>query len=388
MKIGSLIQQPDGYKAFIPDRFPPKEPIILNPKTQQLHAKAALLLGKLDGITQLLPDLDFFIFMYIRKEAARSSEIEGTQATIIDVIKSEAQIESRFPQDVERIVHYINAMEYGLKRLESLPLSSRFMCEIHDVLIGGTVDAPGKTPGEFRKSQNWIGGGSPNTAKFVPPPYVEMNRCLSDFEKFLHGEDEYPPLIKAALAHAQFETIHPFLDGNGRTGRLLTTFYLCKLGILERPVLYLSEYFLNNQNEYYQSLNTYHQENADISGWLDFFLDGVAIIAREAIDASKKINLLRQRDTIKIQSLGRRTKTGMLVLENLYKLPIVSVRKVEEWTKLSRPQANDLVKKLVDLGILEQRDKNIEYGREFWYKNYLDIFVSKEEVKKSNEVAS
>ncbi|MCL4353652.1 Fic family protein [Patescibacteria group bacterium] len=385
MKIGKLIQQPSGYQAFIPDKFPPKEQIVLNSKTQQLHAKAVLMLGKLDGITQLLPDLDFFIFMYIRKEAAKSSEIEGTQATIIDVIKSEAQIESRFPQDVERIIHYINAMEYGLNRLETLPLSLRFIREIHKVLIGGTIDAPGKTPGEFRTSQNWIGGGSPNTAKFVPPTHAEMNRCLDDFEKFLHATNEYPPLIKAALAHAQFETIHPFLDGNGRTGRLLTTFYLCKLGILERPVLYLSEYFLNNQKAYYGSLNSYHQEDADVFGWLDFFLDGVAIIATEAIEASKKINILRQKDTIKIQSLGRRTKTGMIVLENLFKLPIISVRKVEEWTGLSRPQANDLVKKLIELGILEQRNKNIKYDREFWYKKYLDVFVSKEEIKKSNE---
>lgn len=385
MKIGKLIHQANGYQAFIPDKFPPNEQIVLNSKTQQLHAKAVLMLGKLDGITQLLPDLDFFIFMYIRKEAARSSEIEGTQATIIDVIKSEAQIESRFPQDVERIVHYINAMEYGLKRLETLPLSLRFIREIHKVLIGGTVDAPGKTPGEFRTSQNWIGGGSPNTAKFVPPTQVEMNRCLDDFEKFLHSTGDYPPLIKAALAHAQFETIHPFLDGNGRTGRLLTTFYLCKLGILERPVLYLSEYFLNNQNAYYGSLHSYHQEDTDVSGWLDFFLDGVAIIATEAIEGSKKINALRQNDTTKIQSLGRRTKIGMAVLENLFKLPIVNVRKVEEWTGLSRPQANDLVKKLVELKILEQRDRAVEYGREFWYKKYLDVFVSKAEVRKANE---
>ena len=162
--------------------------------------------------------------MYIRKEAARSSEIEGTKATIIDIIKSEAQIESRFPQDVERIVHYINAMGYGLKRLETFPLSLRFIREIHKMLIGGTIDEPGKTPGEFRTSQNWIGGGSPNTAKFVPPTPAEMDRCLDDFEKFLHASDEYPPLIKAALAHAQFETIHPFLDGNGRTRQALNNF--------------------------------------------------------------------------------------------------------------------------------------------------------------------
>src|SRR3990167_6766712 len=198
MKIGHIVQQPAGYKAFVPDKFPPGQLISLNSKTQQLHAKANLMLGKLDGITQLLPDLDFFIFMYIRKEAARSSEIDGTKATIIDVIKSEAKIENKFPQDVDRILHYISAMEYGLKRLETFPLSLRFIREIHKVLLEETIDAPGKTPGDFRISQNWIGGGSPNTAKFVPPPPHEMVQSLGDFEKFLYVEDEYSPLIKAA----------------------------------------------------------------------------------------------------------------------------------------------------------------------------------------------
>ena len=385
MKIGKLIRQPTGYTAFTPDKFPPKGLFLLNQQTQQLHARAVLLLGKLDGITQLLPDLNFFIFMYIRKEAARSSEIEGTQATIIDVIKSEARIENRFPQDIERITHYINAMEYGLKRLKSLPLSLRFIREIHKLLLENTIDAPGKTPGNFRTSQNWIGGSSPVTAQFVPPAPKDLLRCLDDFEKFLYLDDPYPPLIQAALAHAQFETIHPFLDGNGRTGRLLTTFYLCKLGMLEKPVLYLSEYFLNNRTLYYDSLNAYHQENADVSGWLDFFLDGVATIAQEAIEVSKKINVLHQKDVVKIQSLGRRAKTGITVLEHLYRLPIINVRKIEEWTGLSRPQANELVKKLMDLSILEQRDKKVEYGREFWYKKYLNLFVSVEEISKSRK---
>lgn len=381
MKIGKLVQQSTGYKAFVPDKFPPKEQIVLNSKTQQLHARAVLMLGKLDGITQLLPDLDFFIFMYIRKEAARSSEIEGTKATMVDVIKAEAEIENKLPDDVDRILHYIRAMNYGLKRVEKLPLSLRFIREVHNVLLQGTIDAPGKTPGEFRKSQNWINGGSPNTAKFVPPPPTEMMRTLDDLEKFLYSKNKYLPLIKAALVHAQFETIHPFLDGNGRTGRLLTTFYLCKLGILERPVLYLSEYFLNNKKTYYNSLNTYHGENGNVSTWLDFFLDGVAIIATEAIEVSKKVNKLRQKDLVKIQAFGRRVKTGMIVLENLYKLPIISVKKVEKWTQLSRPQANELVKKLVETGILEQRDKTVEYGRDFRYKRYLDLFLSKEEAK-------
>jgi Fic family protein len=381
MMIGRLIQQPSGYKAFIPEKFPPDKSIVLNSKTQHLHARAALMLGKLDGITQLLPDLDFFILMYITKEAALSSRIEGTKATMVDVIKSEAEIEYKLPQDVERILHYIRAMEYGLKRLETLPLSLRFIREIHQILIGGTADAPGKTPGEFRVSQNWIGGGSLNTARFVPPPPSEMLRCLDDLEEFLYSEDVYPPLIKAALAHAQFETIHPFLDGNGRTGRLLTTFYLCKIGVLERPVLYLSEYFLNNQQSYYDSLDEYHGESGNVFTWLDFFLDGVAIIADEAIKTSKKINTLRQKDIVKIQTLGRRTKMGTTVLENLYRVPIVNVRKIEDWTGLSRVQANELVNKLVEIGILVQKNKDIEYGREFWYKDYLSLFISKEEAK-------
>jgi Fic family protein len=379
MIIGRLVQQAGGDKAFIPDKFPPAQPITLNFNSQLLHAKAVLMLGKLDGITQLLPDLDFFILMYITKEATRSSGIEGTKATIVDVIKSEAEIEYKLPQDVERILHYVNALEYGLKRLETLPLSLRFIREIHNVLMEGTADAPGKTPGEFRVSQNWIGGGSPNTARFVPPTPIEMHRCLDDFEKFLYSENSYPPLIKAALAHAQFETIHPFLDGNGRTGRLLTTFYLCKLGLLERPVLYLSEYFLKNQQAYYYALEQYHSESGNVNIWLDFFLDGVAIIAEEAISTSRKINILRQKDIAKIQALGRRAKMGITVWENLYKLPIISVHKVEEWTGLSRPQANELVKKFVEIGILVQKNKAVEYGREFWYKEYLDLFINKEE---------
>lgn len=385
MKIGKLIKQPQGYFSFTPDKFPPIEPIILNSKTQNLHARASLMLGKLDGITQLLPDLDFFIFMYIRKEASRSSEIEGTKATMVDVIKSEAKIENKWPDDIDRILHYIKAMNYGLKRLEKFPLSLRFIRETHQVLLGKTKDAPGKTPGEFRTSQNWIGGGSPTTAKFVPPTPSEMKRSLDDFEKFLHSDDEYSPLIKAALTHAQFETIHPFLDGNGRTGRLLTTFYLCKLNILERPVLYLSEYFLNNQKAYYESLNSYHSEEGDVSVWLDFFLDGVSIIAEQAVETSKKINKLKQEDMIKIHKLGRSAKTGIQILEKLYQLPIINVKKIEEWSGLSRPAANELVRKLVKIRILEQKNKGIEYGREFWYKKYLDLFINEKEQKEMKD---
>jgi Fic family protein len=380
MRIGNLVQQPSGYKAFIPNKFPPNKTIQLNAKTQILHAHAVLLLGRLDGITRLLPDLDFFILMYLKKEATQSSGIEGTKATIIDVIKSEAEIEYRLPQDVDRILHYVQAMEYGLNKLQSLPFSLRFIRDIHRILIEGTVDAPGKTPGEFRVSQNWIDGGSLNTARFVPPPPSEIMRCLDDLEKFFYSENEYPPLIKAALAHAQFETIHPFLDGNGRTGRLLTIFYLCILGILNKPVLYLSEYFLNNRQAYYDALDKYHSETDNVSSWLDFFLDGVAITAEKAIQTSQKITDLRQRDITKIPTLGRRANIGTVVLENLYKVPIVTVHTIQEWTGLARNNANELIKSFMKIGILVQTNKDIKYGREFWYEDYLRLFISNADV--------
>ena len=375
MKIGRYIQQPNNYKAFIPDEFPPSEQLLTSPKTQQLHARAALLLGKLDGITQLLPDLDFFIFSYIRKEATKSSEIEGTQATEIDVIKTEADLEKTLPDDVDRILHYVSAMDYGLERLKEFPMSLRFIREVHKILIAGTKDEVGKTPGEFRKSQNWVGGGSLQTATYIPPTPHEMQRNLDDLEKFLNSEkNDYPPLIKAALVHAQFETIHPFLDGNGRTGRLLTTFYLCRAGLLEKPVLYLSDYFMANKQAYYDSLQAYHSERGDIGTWINFFLDGVAIVAESAVKTSKSINKLRQKDVFRIQSLGRRSEMGMVVLDNLYRIPIISVKTVEKWTGLSRESSNNLVRELVRIGILEQRDKSIDYGREFYHKEYLGIF--------------
>jgi len=383
MIIGHLVQQSSGYKAFVPNKFPPEQKIVLNSKTQYLNSKADFMLGKLVGISHLLPDLDFFIFMYITKEATRSSGIEGTNATIVDVIKSEAELEYRLPQDVDRITHYINAMKYGLARLETLPLSLRFIREIHKELISGTIDEPGKNPGEFRSTQNWIGGGSPNTARFVPPPPAELLRCLDDLEIFFYADNLYPPLVKAALIHAQFETIHPFLDGNGRTGRLLIPFYLCKLGLLERPILYLSEYFLNNRQAYYDAIDQYHSENGDISIWLDFFLDGVAIIADQAISTSNNINTLWQNDFVKIQTMGRRAVNATVVLENLYRIPIVNVRKIVEWTGLTRQSAGELVRQMVDIGILTQSDVHAEYGREFWYKDYLNLFINKEEGEKS-----
>lgn len=375
IEIGKFVQQPQGFKAFVPNVFPPTERFLFSPLTEKLHARAALMLGKLDGITQLLPDLDFFIFMYVRKEAALSSEIEGTQATMSDAIRAEVEITKDLPQDVDRILHYIKAMNFGLKRLESLPLSLRLIREVHKELLAGTGDAPGKTPGEFRTSQNWIGGASPATARFVPPPVAEMNRSLGDMESFMHSEDNTPPLIKTALLHAQFETIHPFLDGNGRAGRLLTTFYLCQQGVLERPVLYLSEFFKKHRSTYFDLLEDYHNKGA-VEPWLNFFLEGVAEVAQNAIETSRSINTLREGDMMILQELdSRRAKVGLEVLRNLYELPIVNVKKIEEWTGLSRPAANALVQELIRIGILVQRDRETTYGRDFEYKRYLKIFT-------------
>ena len=332
-----------------------------------------MVLGKLDGISQLLPSMDFFLFMYVRKEAAYSSQIEGTKATMLDAIKADAEITNSLPKDVDDILHYIKAMNHGLKSLKSLPLSLRLVREVHKVLLTGARSDYYPTPGEFRTSQNWIGGNSPATARFVPPPVDAMLKALGDLEKFLHRDDKIPLLVKAALMHAQFETIHPFLDGNGRTGRMLITFYLCQKKALERPILYLSEYFKRNRDVYFELLHAYHHDG-EINRYVKFFLQGVQEVATNAIKTSKSINELREMDMRKIQSLGKAVETGTLVLNELYKMPIVDVKRVRKWIGQTRATANTLVKKLVKLGILQQQNEAVAYGRIFEYKNYLRIF--------------
>jgi len=227
--IGKNIQQKQGFKAFIPNPFPDKELFSYSSTIIKKDAHASHLLGKLDGITQLLPDVNFFILMYIRKDATASSQIEGTKATMVNALEAEAKIESRdIPEDVDDIIHYVRALKYGMKRLEKFPLTLRFIREIHNELMDKARSTHFSDPGNFRKSQNWINGKGPADAEFVPPPVDVMHTALNDLEKFLHASDDMPPLVKTALIHAQFETVHPFLDGNGRTGRMLITFYLWK----------------------------------------------------------------------------------------------------------------------------------------------------------------
>lgn len=376
MKIGNVQNQPQGYKAFVLSSFPPSEGFVFSSKIIQKASTATLLLGKLDGITQLLPDLDFFLFMYIRKDATSSSQIEGTKATMIDAIEAESKTSEKLPDDVDDILHYIHALNYGLKRLKDFPVSLRFIKEIHKELMKDARSSHFSDPGNFRKSQNWIGGTTPNNAHFVPPPPHEMENALGDLEEFLHLKDDVLPILKAGIIHAHFETIHPFLDGNGRTGRILITLFMWLQNLLDRPVLFLSTYFKKHQKIYYDRLDGYRFGNID--EWLDFFLDGVIEVAKEAIEIVKKITVLREEDMKKIQSLGKTAaESSINVLPQLFKLPIVNVSTIQKWTKFTRQGAQKVIDRFVELGILEQKDENQNYGRSFIYRRYIDIFNEK-----------
>ncbi|MFA5345732.1 MAG: Fic/DOC family N-terminal domain-containing protein [Candidatus Omnitrophota bacterium] len=377
VKIGRYVQQKAGYKAFIPEKFPPVEIFLNESKIVKLLANANLQLGKLDGLTKLLPDSDFFIFMYINKEAAYSSQVEGTRAKLTDALQAEVERTPDLPKDVDDILHYIKAMNEGLKRLDKLPLSLRLIKEVHATLLTKARSSTNPYPGEFRKSQNWIMGTNPADARFVPPPPEYVMEAMSDLEKFFYSHEDLPILIKAGLIHSQFETIHPFLDGNGRTGRLLITFYLCQQGILERPVLYLSEHFKKHRDLYFSMLDEYRKGN--IVSWLDFFLKGIVRVAGEAIEIFNKVIELREKDLQKVSELGRASKNAIVLLKNLYKIPIINVRKIEEVADLSREAANQMVDRFVKMGILIPKDKGKKYGRLFIYKEYLNLFEGKEE---------
>jgi len=370
--IGRYIQQKGNYRAFIPGQFPPKGLPYNELKIIKLLSEANLLLGNLDGIAKLLPDINFFIFMYIKKESAYSSQIEGTKARLTDALLAEVERTPELPNDVDDILHYINAMNEGLKRLEKLPLSIRLIKEIHQILLTEARSATYPYPGEFRRVQNWIMGTNPADARFVPPPPEYVTPAMSNLEKFFYSYEDIPILIKVALIHSQFETIHPFVDGNGRTGRLLITFYLCQQKVLKRPILYLSEYFKKHRELYFSMLDEYRRGN--ITEWLEFFLKGIVNVAKEAVETSDKIIDLREKDLYKVSTLGRASKNAIVLLKNLYKLPIINVRKTQGFTGLSREAANRLVKRFVKLGLLHLKDKGKKYGRIFVYKEYLNLF--------------
>ena len=375
MRAGTYQNQPSGYKAFIPADLPPDPPIAMDDELQTLLSAADRSLGRLDGSIQTLPDSDLFVLMYVRKEAVLSSQIEGTQSSLNDLLRAEARIfDPDRPSDVKEVSNYVAALNYGLERLEGLPVSIRLIREIHERLLKGVRGAHLR-PGELRESQNWIGpaGATLNNAAFVPPPPHEVPNALSNLERFIHSKDTMPPLIRIGLTHAQFETIHPFLDGNGRVGRLLITFLLCQQEILQSPVLYLSHFLKANRAEYYEQL-----QNTRVDGgwesWLKFFLRGVAQVSREATETARAIVDRREADRENIvDQLGRVAGNALKVHELLFKFPLISVNPIAEMLDVSFTSANRLIDRMVEIGILVEATGNSR-NRVFQYQNYINIF--------------
>ena len=378
--IGQSVQQREGFKAFIPADFPPIDELQLDNKLITKHTEAVRLLGKLDGITELLPDKDWFLTMFIRKDASSSSQIEGTNATMMDAIEREnVEPSSNLPADVDDIIHYIEALNYGLARAKDFPFTLRFICELHEKLMTGARTTHLAYPGEFRTKQNWISGTRPENAKYVPPPVNEMKIALDQLEKFIHAEDSYLPLIKAGLLHAQFEMIHPFNDGNGRTGRMLITMFLWYKKLLEMPILYLSSYFKQHQDVYYEKLDGYH--NGEVAEWLDFFLDGIIEIAHSSITTCAAITKLCEQDTKKVMHLNRTASEATIkVLENLYKMPIAGIADVVKWTGYTERGGYKVIERLVDMEILRpMKTGDNVYAQKWAYAEYLDLFDRKDE---------
>jgi Fic family protein len=375
-EIGKLITQKNGYKAFIPNPFPPIAEMKFPRKLLSAHTKAVHLLGKLDGVADRLPDVDLFLMMFISKDASSSSQIEGINATMLDVFERQ-NVEPRhgLPVDVDDILHYIDALNYGVKRAGEFPFSLRFIRELHEKLMTGARATQFSYPGEFRTTQNWTGGTRPDNARFVPPPVSEVPRALGDLEKFIHADDELPVLVKAGLLHAQFEAIHPFVDGNGRTGRMLITMFLWREKLLNMPLLYLSSYFKKHQQLYYERLEGYN--NGQVSEWLDFFLEGIINTAHSAIETCVGIANLRDRDMKKIYTLGKTaTKSTMNIMGNLYKMPIVGIADIVKWTGFSNNGGYKAIKRLVEMQILKPiKEGSAVYGQKWIYSDYFALFL-------------
>ncbi|MFN0024346.1 MAG: Fic family protein [Parvularculaceae bacterium] len=362
----------------MPNALPPIPPIRQDRELGNLLAQATLAIGRLDGAIEILPNPDLFVFMYVRKEAVLSSQIEGTQSSLADLLEAEASLlDADRPADVAEVINYVNAMNYGLERLASLPVSTRLIREIHERLMSGARGAQWR-PGEIRTSQNWIGPGGSTLADatFVPPPPHLVPHCLGELENFLHGETEYHELVRVALAHAQFETIHPFLDGNGRVGRLLISFLLCEKKILQKPVLYLSRYFSGNRAAYYDRLQAVRTDG-DWEGWLKFFLRGVEDVALAAAATAKAIIALRESHRRRIhEAFEGRAGNAVRLVDALFQRPIMNVGEVSEVIGQTYQAANSLVGELTRLEILreitgQRRNRAFEYGA------YVDLFTDR-----------
>ena len=360
-------------QAFVPAPLPPRPPIDWTPELRNKFDQAWLSLGRLDSVSTLLPDTSLFLYMYVRKEAVLSSMIEGTQSSLSDLLLFELDQEPGVPlDDVREVSNYVAALDHGLRLLqEGLPLSLRLFREIHGVLLSKGRGS-NQAPGEFRRSQNWIGGTRPGNAAFVPPPAEEVLECMGKLELFLHDQPEPTPvLLKAALAHVQFETIHPFLDGNGRLGRLLITLLLCEHKVLREPMLYLSLYFKVHRQYYYELLNNVRL-TGDWEAWLDFFAEAVIVTATQAVETAQQLLDLSNRDRDKISGLGRAAASTLQVHRALMEHPIATSSSLVEKTGITPATVNKALGHLEQLGIVKELTAQ-KRNRLFSYAGYIDI---------------
>jgi Fic family protein len=363
----------EEVRAFVPAPLPPVPPLELIGPVRAALDQALLALGRLDGAAAALPDAHLLLYTYVRKEAVLSSQIEGTQSTLDDLLTHELGEVPGVPvEDVAEVSRYVEAMYHGLRRLQAnFPLSNRLLREMHEILLADGRGAE-KTPGEFRRSQNWIGGSRPGNAAFVPPPPQDVDSCMGDLERFLHSDT--PPLVKAALAHVQFETIHPFLDGNGRIGRLLITLLLCHDRVLREPLLYSSLYLKQHRQQYYAELNAV-RESGDFERWLEFFATAIRVSAEQATMTGQRIFTVFREDRIQLRALGRQAPAALLIQEALQSKPLATIAALAKSTKLTTPTVTQALRALEQLNIVRETTGRAR-GRIFSYVRYLDALNS------------
>lgn len=361
-----------NYSYFVPETIN-RQWEWNDPQLSTLLERASINLGELNSFARLVPNIDLFIQLHVTKEAVISSRIEGTQTNIDEALMPEEEVSPERRNDWLEVRNYSEAMKNAIDELGQLALSSRLLCKTHERLLSG-VRGDHKMPGEFRRSQNWIGGASLNDAIFIPPAHTYVDDLMGDMENFLHNENIHVPvLVRVGIAHYQFETIHPFLDGNGRIGRLLITLYLVSRKILHQPLLYLSAFFERNKGLYYDNLTRVREKN-DLMHWLKYFLVGVDETARQASDTLSKIVKLKERIEIDLHaSAGRRTRSALALLGHLFKEPVINVKQAKAICSLSTKAANDLVVLCVEQGILKEISGKTRY-RLFLFKPYIDLF--------------
>ena len=359
-----------AYNSFVPAVLPPNPPIELSDEIVEILVKANCQIALLEGISSRMPNIDLFISMYVRKEALMSSQIEGAQATLEDVL--DPMLENNTNRPVGDVVNYIKATDFAINRLKELPLCNRLIKEAHKVLLAG-VRGQNKCPGEFRHSQNWIGGAGSTlqNARYIPPSVEDMQQAMSDLEKYINAEDNLDVLIRAGLIHYQFETIHPFLDGNGRIGRLLITLFLMEQKVLTTPALYISYFLKKNRIEYYDRMSEVRLKG-NYEQWIKFFLEAVYESAKDAVETIDKLTALHDKNCAKIANLGRRAKNGMRVFEYLESNPIIEIRKTSQELDIAFNTISSVIKDLINIGVLEQTS-NQSRNRTFAYKEYLEI---------------